>query len=121
MAARIWLDGRLVDGGAPHLRVSDRGFQLGDGIFETARARRGRVIELDEHLDRLRQSATALAIRLPVDDITLVAGIGALLEAEGLAGSGSDQSQPGDAAIRITVSRGPLEGRGLLPAGYERA
>jgi branched-chain amino acid aminotransferase len=120
MAARIWLDGRLVDAAAPHLRVSDRGFQLGDGIFETARARRGRVIELDEHLERLRQSAAALAIRLPVDDGALVAGIGALLEAEGLDGTGSDGAQPGDAALRITVSRGPLEQRGLLPAGFEQ-
>ena len=121
MAARIWLDGRLVDAAAPHLRVSDRGFQLGDGIFETARARRGRVIELDEHLERLRQSAVALAIRLPFEDDVLVSGIGALLEAEGLAGSGTDGAEPGDAALRITVSRGPLEQRGLLPAGFEQA
>lgn len=121
MAARIWLDGHLVDAAAPHLSVSDRGFQLGDGIFETARARRGRVIELDEHLERLRQSASALAIRLPFDDRTLVTGIEALLEAEGLAGSGGDGTPPGDAALRITVSRGPLKKRGLLPAGWERA
>ncbi len=46
VTARVWLDGRLVDAQAPQLRVSDRGFQLGDGIFETARARRGVVIEL---------------------------------------------------------------------------
>lgn len=119
MATRIWLDGRLVDAAAPHLSVTDRGFQLGDGIFETARARRGVVIELDEHLERLHQSAAALAIQLPVDDGALVAGIGALLDAEGLAGSGSDGSDPGDAALRITVSRGPFERRGLLPAGFE--
>ncbi len=121
MAARIWLDGRLVDATAPHVRVSDRGFQLGDGIFETARARRGRVIELDEHLERLRQSASALAIHLPFDDRTLVAGIEALLGSEGLAGSGSDGAPVGDAALRITASRGPLENRGLLPAGWEQA
>ena len=120
MAARIWLDGRLVNAAAAHLSVTDRGFQLGDGIFETARARRGVVIELDEHLERLRQSAAALAIQLPVDDAALVAGIEALLEAEGLAGSGSDGREPGDAALRITVSRGPLEKRGLLPTGFER-
>lgn len=119
MAARIWLDGELVDAAAAHLRITDRGFQLGDGIFETARARRGVVIELDEHLGRLRQSAAALAIRLPYDDRAFVDGIGALLAVEGLAGSGSDDTAPGDAALRITVSRGPLERRGLLPAGFE--
>jgi branched-subunit amino acid aminotransferase/4-amino-4-deoxychorismate lyase len=119
VAARIWLDGHLVDAAAPHLRVTDRGFQLGDGIFETARARRGVVIELEEHLVRLRQSATALAIRLPFDDSALIAGIGALLEAEGLAGAGGAGTDPGDAALRITVSRGSLEKRGLLPPGFD--
>jgi branched-chain amino acid aminotransferase len=115
----IWIDGRLVDGAGPHLRVTDRGFQLGDGIFETARSRRGVVIELAEHLGRLRESADALAIYLPFDDEALVDGIRALLAAEGLAGSGADEQPPGDAALRITASRGPIEKRGLLPPGVE--
>ena len=66
MASWVWLDGRLVDAAGPHLRVDDRGFQLGDGIFETARARRGVVVELEEHLERLHESATTVGIRLPV-------------------------------------------------------
>lgn len=115
MARWIWLDGRLVPAEGPHLSVTDRGFQLGDGVFETARARRGVVIELDEHLRRLHESAWATALHLPVDDRQLAGGIGALLAAEGLAGDA------GDAAIRITVSRGSLERRGLLPPGWETA
>lgn len=114
----IWLDGRLVDARVAHLSVTDRGFQLGDGIFETARARRGVVIELDEHLRRLRESADALAIHLPLGD-ALVGGIHALLATEGLAGVGAGDELPGDAALRITVSRGPIDTRGLLPAGVE--
>ncbi len=119
MGRWIWLDGRLVDAAEPHLNVTDRGFQLGDGIFETARARRGVVIELDEHLQRLRESAAALAIHLPVDDEALVDGIRMLLAAEGLAGDGTADGQPGDAALRITISRGPIEKRGLMPLGVE--
>ena len=115
MAHWIWLDGRLVSAEGPHLPVTDRGFQLGDGVFETARARRGVVIELDEHLHRLHESAWATALHLPIDDRQLVGGIAELLAAEGLAGD------DGDAAIRITVSRGSLERRGLLPAGWEVA
>ncbi len=115
MARWIWLDGRLVPAEGPHLSVTDRGFQLGDGVFETARARRGVVIELDEHLRRLHESAWATALHLPVDDRQLAGGIGALLAAEDLAGDA------GDAAIRITVSRGSLERRGLLPPGWETA
>ena len=119
MPGSIWLDGRLVDGAGPHLGVTDRGFQLGDGIFETARARRGVVIELDEHLRRLHESADALAIHLPVGEPDLVDGIRSLLAAEGLDGGGRDGGAVGDAALRITVSRGSIAQRGLLPAGVE--
>jgi branched-chain amino acid aminotransferase len=122
----IWLDGRLVDARGPHLNVTDRGFQLGDGIFETARARRGVVIELDEHLERLREGCQALGLNLPISDDQLVDGIAELLASErldGLGRPGTGKRDPsagpaGDAAIRITVSRGPLERRGLLPPGF---
>ena len=48
----------------PHLSAFDRGFQLGDGVFETLRARAGRPTELDDHLERLRRSAAGLDIAL---------------------------------------------------------
>jgi branched-chain amino acid aminotransferase len=117
MPTWIWLDGGLVDAHAPHLRVTDRGFQLGDGIFETGRARRGIVIELDEHLERLREGAVALSLHLPVEDEAIAEAIADLLVAEGLAGTAGAGATPGDAALRITVSRGPVEQRGLLPPG----
>lgn len=120
MPDHVWVDGHLVDAHAPHLRVTDRGFQLGDGLFETLRARRGMPIEWAEHLERLREGATALAIHLPPEPI-LRAGLAELLLAEGLDGSGDAPSAPGDAAVRITVSRGSLERRGTLPPGWEVA
>jgi branched-chain amino acid aminotransferase len=119
MPTNIWIDGRIVPAGSPALSVFDRGFLLGDGIFETLRARRGVAIELDEHLERLRESALPLGIRLPADDSTIVAGISALLKAEGLAGDASAGSHPGDAAMRITVSRGASMIRGLAPMAPE--
>ena len=112
----IWLDGRLVNAHGPHLNVTDRGFQLGDGVFETARARRGVVIELDEHLERLRQGCLVMGLNLTVSDDQLVDAIAELLAAEELDSAGEPA---GDSAIRITVSRGPLERRGLLPAGFQ--
>ena len=106
----VWLNGRLAPAAGPHLSVADRGFQLGDGVFETLRARGGHVTELGEHLRRLRHSADGLDIALPAGaEDAISAGIGALLAAEGLAGP------DGDASVRITVSRGVLPGRGLLP------
>ena len=63
-AGHVWVDGRRrCRPTAPHLSVFDRGFQLGDGIFETLRARGGRPTELAEHLARLRRSADGLGDR----------------------------------------------------------
>ena len=108
----IWLDGRLLDAEGPHLSVFDRGFQLGDGVFETLRARAGSPTELAEHLARLRLSAEGLGIELAPDaEASLERGIAELLAAEGLDGP------TGDASIRITVSRGSVRTRGLLPIG----
>lgn len=106
----VWVDGELLVASARHLSAFDRGFQLGDGIFETLRASGGRTTELAEHLARLHRSAAGLDIELPagVDD-RIAAGIAALLAADGLDGPASD------ASIRITVSRGAYRTRGVLP------
>jgi branched-chain amino acid aminotransferase len=106
----VWVDGRLLRADEPHLSAFDRGFQLGDGVFETLRARGGRPTELPEHVARLGRSAAGLAISLPSDiEVQITSAVAALLAAEGLAGS------DGDASVRITVSRGAFFGRGLLP------
>jgi branched-chain amino acid aminotransferase len=109
--SHVWVDGRLLPADGAHLSVFDRGFQLGDGVFETLRVRGGRATELAEHLARLRRSADGLGFELPdAIDRWLPAGIAELLAAEGLGGP------DGDASVRITASRGVFFGRGLLAA-----
>jgi len=104
------VDGHLLPAAGTHLSAFDRGFQLGDGVFETLRARGGRPTELAEHTARLRRSANGLGIELPADLAARLAdAIAELLAAEDLAGA------EGDASIRITVSRGSISRRGLLP------
>jgi branched-chain amino acid aminotransferase len=110
-AGHVWVDGRLLPADALHLSAFDRGFQLGDGIFETLRVRGSHPTELVEHVARLRRSAAGLDIPLPDGVEALLAdGIAALLAADGLDGP------DGDASVRITVSRGAFHGRGLLPS-----
>ncbi|HEU0243259.1 MAG TPA: aminotransferase class IV [Candidatus Limnocylindrales bacterium] len=110
MPGFVWVNGEVLPADAPHITVFDRGFQLGDGIFETMRASGGRVTELAEHEARLRRSADGLDIDLPADvRARLERGIADLLAAEGLDGPGAD------ASIRVTVSRGAWSSRGLLP------
>jgi branched-chain amino acid aminotransferase len=109
-AGHVWVDGGLLPADGRHLSVFDRGFQLGDGIFETLRVRGAHPTELDEHIARLRRSAAGLDIPLPSDIAErLATGIAAVLAADGL------DRPDGDASVRITVSRGPFRARGLLP------
>lgn len=103
-----WVDGRLLAADTPALLVGDRGFQLGDGLFETLRVRRGVAIEIELHLARLREGLGSLAIPMPLSDGELATGIAAVVAA----------NAPADAAVRVTVSRGAPVGRGLLPAGW---
>jgi branched-chain amino acid aminotransferase len=106
----VWVNGQVLAADDAHLSAFDRGFQLGDGVFETLRVRGGRATELAEHLERLHRSAAGLGIELTDDvDRWLPAGISELLAVEGLGGD------DGDASVRITVSRGAFFGRGLLP------
>lgn len=108
----IWIDGAIEPADGRHLSAFDRGFQLGDGVFETLRARAGRPTELAEHLGRLRRSAAGLDFALgPSLEADLTRGVAELLAAEHLDGP------DGDASVRITVSRGVASSRGLLPAG----
>jgi branched-chain amino acid aminotransferase len=110
-ASHVWLDGRLRPSSGPHLSVYDRGFQLGDGVFEALRARRGVAIELDGHLTRLHASLKSMAFELPFGDDAVAAGIADLVAAEGW----DSVEPPGDAVIRITVSRGFDPARGVAP------
>ncbi|WP_027132615.1 aminotransferase class IV [Geminicoccus roseus] len=100
----IWQDGALRP--EPEVRVdpADRGLLLGDGLFETMRARAGHVPLLERHLARLHDSAQALGLSLGHDPARLDNAIRDLLRAMGLT----------DAAVRLTLTRGPGP-RGLLP------
>lgn len=103
-----WVNGRLLPAGAPALPVADRAFQLGDGVFETLRVRRGVPIELDGHLRRLHAGLETLEIRLDWSDTDIAAAISETVA----------RNAPSDAAVRVTVSRGAPTSRGLLPTGW---
>lgn len=54
----IWLNGVP----ATSLPLPDRGFSFGDGLFETLLLQRGRPLFLDQHLQRLNNGLSALAL-----------------------------------------------------------
>lgn len=101
----LWVNDALAPSGEAHLNARDRGFTLGDGLFETLRVHRGQVLNLSRHLARLRAGAAILDLALAWDDVALTTAIDATLAANGLT----------EAAVRLTVSRGVPQTRGLQP------
>jgi branched-chain amino acid aminotransferase len=62
----IYIDGKYLPKEEARISVFDHGFLYGDGVFEGIRAYNGRVFRLQEHLDRLFDSARTIDLAVPV-------------------------------------------------------
>lgn len=100
----IWLNGRMLPAAEARIDPADRGFTLGDGLFETIRIKDGQPRHLPRHLARLTAGADLLRLPLPYDTATLSEAMTALIQATGLT----------DGVLRLTLSRG-TGARGVLP------
>jgi branched-chain amino acid aminotransferase len=102
-----WVDGQRVDPASAQIYVTDRGFTLADGIFETMRAYNGAIFRYDDHMLRLSRGAERLGLPRPANLLpTLQLALRELRAARV------------DAVVRLTVSRGT--GRhGLMPTRGE--
>jgi branched-chain amino acid aminotransferase len=63
---KIYLNGEFVPEEEAKVSVFDHGLLYGDGVFEGIRAYNGYVFKLEEHLDRLYQSAKAIQLEIPL-------------------------------------------------------
>ena len=93
---KIYLDGDFVDEPDAKVSVFDHGLLYGDGIFEGIRFYNGRVFLLEEHLDRLYDSAKAILLTIPMER-------GAMQEA---VLETCRQNNLRDGYIRLVVTRG---------------
>ena len=66
MALIIYLNGDFVPEEEAKVSVFDHGLLYGDGVFEGIRSYNGRVFKLDEHLQRLYDSAKAIRLNIPL-------------------------------------------------------
>jgi len=62
----IYLDGKFVPESEAKVSVFDHGLLYGDGIFEGIRFYNGRVFRLEEHLERLWDSARSICLEIPL-------------------------------------------------------
>ena len=105
----IYLNDRFVKEEEAVVSVFDHGFLYGDGVYETIRSYGSRIFMRDQHLARLRRSADAIGLAIPILEDrwpTL------LHEAMTRNDVGHERT---DAYLRITISRGAGD-IGLDPA-----
>ncbi len=105
----VFLNDRFVPKQEAVVSVFDHGFLYGDGVYETLRSYGSRIFMRDQHLTRLRRSAEAIGLTIPIPDAQWP---DLLHEAMRRNGVGNEQV---DAYLRITISRGEGE-IGLDPA-----
>ncbi len=63
---KVYVSGKLVAERDAKISVFDHGLLYGDGVFEGIRAYNGRVFKLEEHIERLFDSARAIALEIPM-------------------------------------------------------
>ena len=101
----VYLNGKFVPKEKASVSVFDHGFLYGDGIYETLRAYHGKIFLLSKHLDRLKRSAAAISLKLPLPLDKIGEALHESLNVNKLT----------EAYVRIHLSRGPGE-IGLDPA-----
>jgi branched-chain amino acid aminotransferase len=98
--------GRLVHRSEAGVSPFDSAVQGGDAVWEGLRLYRGRIFRLDEHLDRLRRSALALAFTAVPSDSEITEQIRRTLQAN---------QMTDEVHIRLTLTRGVKITSGMDP------
>jgi len=106
---QIYIDGKFYSEANAKISVFDHGLLYGDGIFEGIRFYNGRVFRLEEHLERLWDSARSICLEIPTSMREMTE---ALLET-------IRQNELRDGYIRLLVTRG-IGNLGLNPAQCKR-
>ena len=105
----IYVDGEFLPESEAKISVFDHGLLYGDGIFEGIRFYNGRVFRLEDHLERLWDSARSICLEIPMSRREMTE---ALLET-------IRQNDLREGYIRLLVTRG-VGNLGLNPAQCKR-
>jgi len=109
MNLKIYIDGNFYDQAEAKISVFDHGLLYGDGVFEGIRFYNDRVFRLDEHIERLWDSARAIAMDVPMSKSELIVAILETIR----------QNELHDGYIRLIVTRG-VGSLGLNPDSCRR-
>ena len=96
MAYKVWISGQLYEKEDAKVSVYDHGLLYGDGVFEGMRSYGGKVFRMQEHLDRLWNSAKAIWLTIPMTKEAMANAVNETLKVNGIQ----------DGYIRLVVTRG---------------
>jgi branched-chain amino acid aminotransferase len=106
---KIYISGKLYEKHEAKISVYDHGLLYGDGVFEGIRSYAGKVFRLEQHLERLWDSAKAICLEIPMTREEMGEAVRQTLAANGIQ----------DGYIRLVVTRG-IGTLGLDPTHCER-
>jgi branched-chain amino acid aminotransferase len=109
-----YVDGAWLAEDQAAVPIGDRGFLLGDGVYDTCRVFEGAYFRFDEHAERLRASGAIL--RIPVPPVARLRDIAEELLGRNRSALGPAAGTLDHAGLRLTVTRGS-GGTGLATAG----
>ncbi|MHC4307398.1 MAG: aminotransferase class IV, partial [Planctomycetota bacterium] len=64
MEPKVYINGKLYPKEEAKVSVFDHGLLYGDGVFEGIRCYNGNIFKLEEHIDRLYDSAEAISLQI---------------------------------------------------------
>jgi len=96
MSLQIYINGTLYNKEDAKISVYDHGLLYGDGIFEGMRSYNGNVFCLEQHLDRLWDSAKAIYLEIPISQDEIAKAVDETLKINDIQ----------DGYIRLIVTRG---------------
>ncbi|MCA9025695.1 MAG: branched-chain-amino-acid transaminase [Planctomycetaceae bacterium] len=96
MSGNVYINGRLLPKEQAVVSVFDHGLLYGDGVFEGIRVYGGKVFLLDEHVQRLYESALAIRLVIPMTTAEMTKAVEETVAANGIT----------DGYVRLVVTRG---------------
>ena len=93
---KIYIDGKFFEKEEAKISVFDHGLLYGDGVFEGIRIYNGKIFKLEEHLERLNDSAGAILLSIPLTHSEMISAIHETVRLNAMA----------DGYIRLIITRG---------------
>jgi len=96
MSLQVYIDGKLLPKEDAKISVFDHGLLYGDGVFEGIRVYNSKVFLMQEHIDRLYESALAIRLEIPLSKSEMIKAVNETVAANNIE----------NGYVRLVITRG---------------